>query len=123
MQYIIYRERLEPMSNLKSRLSLIVQVNVVLKRTFFYSEDDYGTGCQNVNNNSPIQDFVHPDDQTQPTSENIYHKVDASRLLGGDPLRSDYCKRQPPVSELQVFTFWVVAYYLGVMWQLFPKQY
>ena len=23
-----------------------------------------------VNNNSPIQDYVHPDDQTQPTFEN-----------------------------------------------------
>ena len=34
------------------RLSLIVRVNVVLNRT--------------VNNNSPIQDYVHPDDQTQP---------------------------------------------------------
>ena len=22
-----------------------------------------------VNNNSPMQDYVHPDDQTQPTSE------------------------------------------------------
>ena len=37
MQYIIYRERFEPMSNLKSRLSLIVQVNVVLKRTFIFT--------------------------------------------------------------------------------------
>ena len=36
---------------IKSRLSLIVRVNVVL------------------NNNSPIQDYVHPDDQTQPTFE------------------------------------------------------
>ena len=34
----------------KSRLSLIVRVNV-------------------VNNNSPIQDYVHPDDQTEPTFE------------------------------------------------------
>ena len=31
-------------------MSLIVRVNVV-----------------NVNNNSAIQDYVHPDDQTQPT--------------------------------------------------------
>ena len=30
------------------------------------SEDDYRTGCRNV---SPIQDYVHPDDQTQPTFE------------------------------------------------------
>ena len=39
----------------KSRLSLIVWVKVVLNRT--------------VNSNSPIQDYVHPDDQTQPTFE------------------------------------------------------
>ena len=24
-----------------------------------------------VNNNSPLQDYVHPDDQTQPTFDNI----------------------------------------------------
>ena len=35
------------------------------------AEDDYRTGCRNVvvNNNSPIQDYVHPDDQTQLTFE------------------------------------------------------
>ena len=25
-----------------------------------------------INNNSPIQDYVHPDDQTQPTFEDCY---------------------------------------------------
>ena len=30
------------------------------------NEDVYCTGCRNV---SPIQDYVHPDDQTQPTFE------------------------------------------------------
>ena len=25
-----------------------------------------------VNNSSPIQDYVHPDDQTQPTLENYF---------------------------------------------------
>ena len=42
---------------------------------FFDSEDDYRTGCWNVshcNNNSPIQDDVHQDDQTQPTFKNIF---------------------------------------------------
>ena len=36
------------------------------------NEDDYRTSCEtsvNVNNNSPIQDYVHPNDQTQPTFE------------------------------------------------------
>ena len=45
-----YCERFEPRSHFKSRMSLIVRVNVVT-----------------VNNNSAIQDYVHPDDQTQPT--------------------------------------------------------
>ena len=44
----------------KSRLSLIVQVNVVLNRTVV---------VVTVNNNSPIQDYIHPDEQTQPTFE------------------------------------------------------
>ena len=39
----------------------------------FDSEDDYTAQVVEtsvtVNNNSPIQDYVHPDDQTQPTFE------------------------------------------------------
>ena len=42
-------ERFEPRSHFKSRLSLIVRVNCCC--------------C------CPIQDYVHPDDQTQPTLE------------------------------------------------------
>ena len=37
------------------------------------SEDDYLTGCQNVGHcqqNSSVQDYVHLDDQTQPTLKN-----------------------------------------------------
>ena len=37
---------------------MIVRVNVVLNRTVLVDSD---------NNNSPIQDYVHLDDQTQPT--------------------------------------------------------
>ena len=37
------------------------------------SEDDYRTGCRNVSlcqrQQSYIQDYIHPDDQTQPTFE------------------------------------------------------
>ena len=36
---------------------MFVRVNVVLNRTVVVDSD---------NNNSPIQDYVHPDDQTQP---------------------------------------------------------
>ena len=38
---------------------MIVRVNVVLNRTAVVDSD--------YNNNSPIQDYVHPDDHTQPT--------------------------------------------------------
>ena len=51
-------EKFEPRSHFKSRLCLIVGVNVVLNRTVVV-DSDY----------SPIQDDVHPDDQTQPTFE------------------------------------------------------
>ena len=41
--------------------------------THFDSENDYTAQVVEtsvtVNNNSPIQDYVHPDDQTQPTFE------------------------------------------------------
>ena len=43
-----------------------------LYTTHFDSEDDYRTVVETsvtVKNNSPIQDYVHPDDQTQPTFE------------------------------------------------------
>ena len=39
---------------------------------YFDSEDDYRTGYGNVSHcqqHSPIQDYFHPDDQTQPTFE------------------------------------------------------
>ena len=51
-------ERFEPRSHFKSRLCLIVRVIVVLNRTVVV-DSDY----------SSIQDYVHPDDQTQPTFE------------------------------------------------------
>ena len=40
--------------------------------THFDSEDDYAQVVETsvtVSNNSPIQDYVHPDVQTQPTFE------------------------------------------------------
>ena len=55
----VYRERFEPRSHSKSRLSLTARVNVVLNRTVVVVDSDYS--------NSPIQDYVHPNDQTQPT--------------------------------------------------------
>ena len=39
-------------------------MNVVLNRTVVVVVDSV-----TVNNNSPIQDYVHPDDQTQPNFE------------------------------------------------------
>ena len=37
-----------------------------LRLSYAYYEDDYRTGCRNVSH-CPIQDYVHPDYQTQPT--------------------------------------------------------
>ena len=43
-----------------------------------------------VNNNSPIQDYVHPDDQTQPTFDKfILRNFAEERLL---KLFSGYCR-------------------------------
>ena len=48
---------------------MIVRVNVVLNRTVVV-DSDCKQHCQvTVNNNRPIQDYVHPDDQTQPPFE------------------------------------------------------
>ena len=40
--------------------------------TYFDSEDNYRTGCRNVSlcQDSPIQDYVHPNDQTHRTLTN-----------------------------------------------------
>ena len=68
---------------LKKRLSLIVRVNVVLNRinnpsimpstdviqltlTLKMTTAQVVKTSVTVNNNSPIQDYVHPNDQTQP---------------------------------------------------------
>ena len=80
--------------NLLSRLSMIVRVNVVLNRTVVVDSDLRfdnlcGSHLQSqrvtlilkmttvqavetsvtVNKNNPIQDYVYPDDHTQPTTE------------------------------------------------------
>ena len=71
---------------------MIVRVNVVLTVTdvsttcavvifTFDSEDGYRTGYRNV---SHCQDYVHPDDQTQPTFEmtpgtvQTFHNLESS---------------------------------------------
>ena len=45
----------------------VIQLTLTLKTTTTQVVDTSVT----VNNNSPIQDYVHPDDQTQPTFEII----------------------------------------------------
>ena len=47
------------------------QSTVDLNLTKFYNENLCDTSVT-VNNNSPIQDYVHPGDQTQPTFELWY---------------------------------------------------
>jgi len=44
----------------------VIQLTLTLKMTTAQAVETSVT----VNNNSPIQDFVHPDDQTQPTLKN-----------------------------------------------------
>ena len=74
----MYCERFEPRCHFK-RLSLIVRVNVINNQSIIPSSDVIQltltlkmTTVQvvetsvTVNINSPIQDYVHPDDQTQP---------------------------------------------------------
>ena len=34
-----------------------------------------------VNNNSPIQDYVHPDDHAQPTYNSILDSISSSNLI------------------------------------------
>ena len=43
----------------------MIQLTLTLKTTIAQVVET----SVNVNNNSPIQDYVHPDDQTQPTFE------------------------------------------------------
>ena len=46
-------------------VSTVIQLTLTLKMTTAQVVETSVT----VNNNSPIQDYVHPDDQTQPTFE------------------------------------------------------
>ena len=47
----------------------VIQLTLTLKMTTAQVVETSVT----VNNNSPIQDYVHPDDQTQPTFELLYY--------------------------------------------------
>ena len=49
----------------------VLQLTLTLKMTTAQVVETSVT----VNNNSPIQDYVHTDDQTQPTFEIIYRVV------------------------------------------------
>ena len=59
MQYILM------LFNFIQQLSSPIQLTLTLKMTTAQVAETSVT----VNNNSPIQDYVHPDDQTQPTFE------------------------------------------------------
>ena len=47
----------------------MIQLTLTLKTTTAQVVETSVT----VNNNSPIQDYVHPDDQNQPTFEILYY--------------------------------------------------
>ena len=67
--------------------------------TDFGSEDDYHTFVETsvtVNNNSPTQDYVHPDNQTQPTFEIIIYLLiiylpDWGKVQQGAHSPAKYC--------------------------------
>ena len=57
---------------------MIVRVNVVLNRTQVLLTLKMTTAqvvetSVTVHNNSPIQDYIHPDDQTRPYDHHYYH--------------------------------------------------
>ena len=53
---------------MKTQSTDVIQLTLTLKMTTTQVVETSVT----VNNNSPIQDYVHPDDQTQPTFEIIF---------------------------------------------------
>ena len=53
---------------MKTQSTDVIQLTLTLKMTTAQVVETSVT----VNYNSPIQDYVHPDDQTQPTSEIIF---------------------------------------------------
>ena len=50
-------------------LQLTIQLTIQLTLTLKMTTAQVVETSVTVNNNSPIQDYVHPDDQTQPTFE------------------------------------------------------
>ena len=65
----------------------MIQLTLALKMTTAQVVETSVT----VNNNSPIQDYVHPDDQTQPTFANV---------LASEQLRITYTFTQFYTSEI-----------------------
>ena len=55
--------------SVNSRFSFVDVIHVQLTLTLKMTTAKVVETSVTVNNNSPIQDFVHPDDQTQPTFE------------------------------------------------------
>ena len=53
---------------MKTQSTDVIQLTLTLKMTTTQVVKTLVT----VNNNSPVQDYVHPDDQTQPTFETIF---------------------------------------------------
>ena len=66
----------------------VIQLTLTLKMTTAQVVETSVT----VNNNSPIQDYVHPDDQTQPTIEIIIILYSALSLLNQQRFTTVYDK-------------------------------
>ena len=64
-----------------------------------------------VNNNSPIQDYVHPDDQTQPTFE---------KTPGFKPFTFLYMSKNPPKD---MFFFYFFYWKTCTIYSAFKKRF
>ena len=77
----------------------MIQLTLTLKMTTAQVVETSVT----INNNSPIQDYVHPDDQTQPTFEmtpelkpfthHVLFKEQDGSVLSGFKSRSEFFER------------------------------
>ena len=84
-----------------SRLSLIVRVNVVLNRTQVLLTLKMTTAqvvetSVTVDNNSPIEDYFHPEDKTQPTyTHSVMFLFELSGSLSMPVISSAPCYYKP----------------------------
>ena len=90
--------RFDPSIVTVNQSSIVSQIVIVMTTAQVVETSD------TVNNNSPIQDYVHPDDQTQPTFE---------KTPGFKPFTFLYMSKNPP-KDILFFLFFLLKdlYYI-----------